>query len=50
MCALETGGGSWDETWSGKALMRQPLKALLQIPINPERLYNWAPGWKPPGY
>jgi len=50
MCALETGGGPWDETWSGKAFMRQPLKALLQIPINPERLYNWAPGWKPPGY
>ena len=50
MCALETGGGPWDDTWSGKAFMRQPLKALLQIPINPERLYNWAPGWKPPGY
>lgn len=52
MCALETGGpgGPWKETWTGKAMMRQPLKTLLKLPINPEKLYNWAPGFKPPGF
>lgn len=52
MCALETGGpgGPWQETWTGKAMMRQPLKTLLQLPINPEKLYNWVPGFKPPGF
>jgi hypothetical protein len=52
MCALETGGpgGPWEEAWTGKAMMRQPLKTLLQLPINPEKLYNWAPGFKPPGF
>jgi len=52
MCALETGGpgGPWEETWTGMARMKQPLKTLLQLPINPEKLYNWAPGFKPPGF
>lgn len=52
MCALETGGphGSWEDTWTGKALMRQPLKTLLKLPINPEKLYNWTPGFKPAGF
>jgi len=52
MCAVETGGpaGAWKETWTGKAMMRQPFKTLLQLPINPEAIYNWIPGMKPPGY
>lgn len=52
MCALETGGSRdpWKESWTGKATMRQPLKTLLQLPINPEKFYNWVPGFKPPGF
>ena len=51
-CAVETGGpsGAWPETWTGKAMMRQPLKALLQLPINPDKIFSWVPGLKPPGY
>ncbi|KAG0622271.1 hypothetical protein M758_3G085900 [Ceratodon purpureus] len=52
MCAVETGGpdGAWKETWTGKAMMKQPFKALLQLPINPDKIYNWVPSLKPPGY
>jgi hypothetical protein len=50
MCALEIGGSSpWESLWEGKACMKQPLKALLQLPINPEKIFAYAPYFKPPG-
>jgi len=50
--ALEVGGGPWWETWESQAVMREPLKSLLQLPV--ERVAGpvvQAAPWpvKPPG-
>ncbi|CAK9883268.1 unnamed protein product [Sphagnum jensenii] len=49
MCALEIGGSPWESMWEGKSCMKQPLKGLLQLPINPEKIFAYAPYFKPPG-
>ena len=48
--ALETGGGPWFETWSGKAAMSAPLRAALRLPVDVEAVAGLvAGGRRPPG-
>ena len=48
--ALETGGGPWPGTWSAKAKMQQPLKSIVQIPIDVKGITEALPGnFVPPG-
>lgn len=49
MCALEVGGGPWYTTWKAKARLQGPLKSLLQLPIDVERVFAPVPLLKPPG-
>jgi len=49
MCALEVGGGPWYTTWQTKARILEPVKTLLQLPINVEQLFTPVPQLKPPG-
>ncbi|CAK9217940.1 unnamed protein product [Sphagnum jensenii] len=49
MCALEVGGGPWYTTWQTKARVLEPVKTLLQLPIDVEQLFTPVPQLKPPG-
>jgi tocopherol cyclase len=49
-CALEVGGGPWWSEWKAKAEMREPLRSLRQLPIEPSPVLNQLPDmFKPPG-
>lgn len=41
--AVETGGVGWDGTWKAGAAMKQPLRAVLQAPINPDAIFSRVP-------
>jgi len=48
--ALETGGGPWPATWKAQAKMQQPLKSIVQIPIDVRGIAEALPGdLLPPG-
>ncbi|DBA67375.1 TPA: hypothetical protein ACH3X2_001667 [Trebouxia sp. C0005] len=48
--ALETGGGPWPATWEAQAKMQQPLKSIVQIPIDVRGIAEALPGnVLPPG-
>ena len=48
--ALETGGGPWPGTWKAQAKMQQPLKSIVQIPIDVKSIAEALPGnLRPPG-
>ena len=48
--ALETGGGPWPDTWKATAKMQQPLKSIVQIPIDVKGIAESLPGdLVPPG-
>lgn len=48
--ALETGGGPWPATWIAQAKMQQPLKSIVQIPIDVRGIAEALPGdLLPPG-
>ena len=48
--ALETGGGPWPGTWTAQAKMQQPLRSIVQIPINVKGITEALPGKPvPPG-
>ena len=32
--ALEVGGGPWWDSWEGSAEMKEPLRTLLQVPLD----------------
>lgn len=37
----EVGGGPWWDTWEQKSVVKQPIKALLQLPFRLQRLRSW---------
>lgn len=41
--AVEVGGGPWDESWKAEARMTQPLKALVQLPVDVDGLTSFLP-------
>lgn len=48
--ALETGGGPWPGTWKAQAKMQQPLKSIVQIPVDVKGITGALPGNPiPPG-
>lgn len=48
--AVEVGGGPWWSTWRGKAAMAEPVKQMLNLPIDMEALADWLPQQlRPPG-
>ena len=48
--ALETGGGPWSEAWKAEAKMQQPLKSIVQLPLDVRGIAQALPGGKlPPG-
>lgn len=48
--ALEVGGGPWWGPWSAKAAMKEPLRTLVQAPIDLGKIREVVPGpIKPPG-
>lgn len=48
--ALEVGGGPWWSSWSARADMKEPLRSLVQLPIDVGMLGKMVPGQlKPPG-
>lgn len=49
-CALEVGGGPWWSSWKAKAEMKEPLRSMLQLPIEPSPLTDFLPNdLRPPG-
>ncbi len=48
--ALEVGGGPWWAPWSARAAMLEPLRSLVQLPIDAGELARQLPDvLKPPG-
>lgn len=48
--AVEVGGGPWWSGWQAKAAMSEPVKRLLNLPVDVEALAGLVPPWlKPPG-
>lgn len=48
--AVEIGGGPWDSTWTADGTMKEPLRSLVQLPVDVEGLASALPGnLKPPG-
>ncbi|KAK9823665.1 hypothetical protein WJX72_004524 [[Myrmecia] bisecta] len=48
--AVEVGGGPWWSTWQADARMREPLKSLINVPIDVEGISRVVPpGMRPPG-
>jgi tocopherol cyclase len=48
--ALEIGGGPWWTGWSAAAEMKEPLRTLVQLPIDVAALGSVVPGpLRPPG-
>lgn len=48
--AVEVGGGPWWSTWSVEAKMTEPVKQLLQLPLDVEYLADMLPrDIRPPG-
>ncbi|KAK9835048.1 hypothetical protein WJX81_007145 [Elliptochloris bilobata] len=49
-CAVEVGGGPWWDTWRTTAEMKEPLRSLVQLPVDAEGLASRLPkGLRPPG-
>jgi len=47
---VEIGGGPWDSAWTAEATMKEPLRSLVQLPVNVEAVSAALPGnVKPPG-
>ena len=50
VAAVEVGGGPWEEPWKAEARMKQPLKALVRLPVDVDGLASILPGsLRPPG-
>eukprot|EP01025_Chloroclados_australasicus_P016918 TRINITY_DN18630_c0_g1_i2.p1 TRINITY_DN18630_c0_g1~~TRINITY_DN18630_c0_g1_i2.p1 ORF type:complete len:459 (+),score=49.22 TRINITY_DN18630_c0_g1_i2:47-1378(+) len=48
--AAEVGGGPWWSTWNATAKMRQPLKSVIQLPVDLDTISSFVPSpFKPPG-
>lgn len=48
--ALEVGGGPWWSSWQATAAMKEPLRSLVQLPIDLGLLAKFAPPiLRPPG-
>lgn len=48
--AVEVGGGPWFSRWRQEAEMAQPIKQLLNLPLDVEALADWLPSaLRPPG-
>ncbi|KAL2612320.1 hypothetical protein R1flu_024012 [Riccia fluitans] len=47
--ALETGGGPWDSNWQCKSRMRFPIRTLVGLPLNVEKICNKLHLTKPAG-
>lgn len=48
--AVEVGGGPWWTGWSTTAAMSEPVKRLLNLPVDVEGLADWLPkSLRPPG-
>ncbi|KAG6545849.1 hypothetical protein Mapa_012810 [Marchantia paleacea] len=49
MCALEVGGGPWYNKWQYKSQIQDPLRTLVGLPVNVEKVFSSVPQFKPPG-
>jgi tocopherol cyclase len=49
MAAVEVGGGPWFNTWKGETSMPELIGRVLQLPIDVEGIFGFAPLFKPPG-
>ena len=48
--AVEVGGGPWWSAWSSRAEMSEPVRRLLNLPVDVEALADWVPSsLRPPG-
>lgn len=48
--AVEVGGGPWWAAWSTEARMAEPVRRLLNLPLDVEALGDMVPSWlRPPG-
>lgn len=48
--AVEVGGGPWDSAWRAEATMKEPLRSLVQLPVDVEAVSFVLPGTlRPPG-
>lgn len=48
--AVEVGGGPWWSSWKGNAQMAEPVKQLLNLPVDMEALADFVPPQlRPPG-
>ena len=49
--AVEVGGGPWFDGWKTRAKMAEPVRRLLNLPVDIEGLADFLPAHlKPPGY
>ncbi|EXB82255.1 hypothetical protein L484_007245 [Morus notabilis] len=49
MAAAEVGGGPWFNTWKGKTATPESVRQALNVPVDVEGFFNFAPFFKPPG-
>ncbi|KAL3689831.1 hypothetical protein R1sor_016140 [Riccia sorocarpa] len=49
MAALEVGGGPWYTAWRYKSTIQDPLRTLVGLPVNVEKVFGSIPELKPPG-
>jgi tocopherol cyclase len=49
MAAVEVGGGPWFNTWKGETSTPELISRALQVPIDVEGIFGFAPLFKPPG-
>ena len=48
--AVEIGGGPWDEDWRTEARMTEPLRSLVQLPLDVDGFAASLPAHlRPPG-
>ncbi|KAL3683399.1 hypothetical protein R1sor_001421 [Riccia sorocarpa] len=47
--ALETGGGPWEGNWQHRSRMRFPVRTLIGLPVNVEKIFKKFPSLEPAG-
>ncbi|KAL5698481.1 tocopherol cyclase [Ranunculus cassubicifolius] len=49
MAAVEVGGGSWFNTWTGETSPPELVKNALNVPVDVEGIFRFVPFFKPAG-
>ncbi|KAL5698483.1 tocopherol cyclase [Ranunculus cassubicifolius] len=49
MAAVEVGGGPWFNSWKGETSSPELVKNALNVPVDVEGIFSFAPFFKPPG-